>query len=166
MNYIEWIMERSAALWRGYEAQMKERLLRAAAGKTADGTERTDRTVQEAGRKDAEEDRAETDAARRLARKLGGEMQGETYETRGAPDNPMTRAAAPGTGEKTAAAGEGAAAWLKQELARGDAPGLTAPAREPDSFLATQEAGAAETRRQSNELERDARRYDGGFLFY
>lgn len=160
MNYIEWIMERSAALWRGYEAQMKERLLRAAAGKTADGMERTDRTVQEAGRKDAEEDRTETDAARRLARKLGGGMQGETYETRGEPDDPAARAAAPRTGEKAAAA------WLKQELARGDAAGLTAPAREPDGFLATQEAGTAETRRQSNELERDARRYDGGFLFY
>lgn len=166
MNYIEWVMERSAALWRGYEARMKERLLHAAAGKAAGGAEQAGWTAREDGRKDAEEDRAETDAVRRLARKLGGGMQAEAYETRGELDDPAARAAAPGTGERAAAAGENAAAWLKQELARGDAPGLTTPARELDGPLPAREAGTTESERLSNGLERDARRYDGGFLFY
>ena len=62
---------------------------------------------------------------------------------------------------------ETGAAWLARELAKSAAAEENAAAaRETDGLMrpAAQRAGAAES--LSLSLERDARRYDGGFLYY
>ena len=62
---------------------------------------------------------------------------------------------------------ESAAVWLRQELGKNmtAAAGIAA-AKERDAFTLSQEREMRETEAFSQSLERDARRYDGGFLFY
>ena len=73
-----------------------------------------------------------------------------------------------GAREESATHGGGSAAvWLRQELGTNmtAAAGIAA-AKERDAFVLSQEREMRETEAFSQSLERDARRYDGGFLFY
>lgn len=61
----------------------------------------------------------------------------------------------------------GAAAWMREDLGAGGTNGAFAAAeRERTVFSLPQEREVHETEAFSLSLERDARRYDGGFLYY
>ena len=172
MNYMEWALEKAKELWQEREQVMKERLSRAVAagsGGKAAGEMNADKTAvreamekrQKRGLPDETED-AET-AAQRLTRKLSGEDSGQRRAARGGmtgrdPASPKIR---------SADNGERAAAWLWQELGKSVKSGAAAAAaREERGFALAQEQEVRETESFSLSLERDARRYDSGFLFY
>ena len=179
MNYIEWALQRGAELWRAREEALKERLSQSVAVKSSGGTTEGDAAAERAGWKtslpQAETVESVTDesaqgAMERLARKLGsgdgsGTFEEETEEGRSAPVGMTARAAAPSRG-RNEENGESAAAWLRQELGKDARGGALAAAKERDAFTLPQERELRETESFSQSLERDARRYDGGFLFF
>ena len=180
MSYIEWVLSRGAALWREREKALKERLSCPA--------EKTVGTA--AGRKNAAADE-ETDAARAENAKRAGRSAAENAartaeKTAGQPDGRagadadaweeaaehtitagMTARAAADLRAEDENRGGSAAVWLRQELGKNmtAAAGIAA-AKERDAFTLSQEREMRETEAFSQSLERDARRYDGGFLFY
>ena len=180
MNYMEWALEKAKKLWREREQVMKERLSRAVAagsGGKAAGEMNADKTAvreamekrQKRGLPDETED-AET-AAQRLTRKLSGEDSGQRFkaeetEGRAAPVGMTVRDTA-SPQMRIADNGERAAAWLWQQLGKSVKSGAAAAAaREERGFALAQEQEVRETESFSLSLERDARRYDSGFLFY
>ena len=180
MNYIEWALQRGLELWREREEASKERLSQSLAVKSSGGTTEGDAAAERAGWKtslpQAETVESVTDesaqgAMERLARKLGsgdgsGTFEEETEEGRSAPVGMTARAAAPSRG-RNEENGESAAVWLRQELGKDmTAAAGIATVRERDAFTLPQERELRETESFSQSLERDARRYDGGFLFY
>lgn len=179
MNYVEWALQRGLELWREREEASKERLSQSVAVKSSGGTTEGDAAAERAGWKtslpQAETVESVTDesaqgAMERLARKLGsgdgsGTFEEETEEGRSAPVGMTARAAAPSRG-RNEENGESAAAWLWQELGKDARGGALAAAKERDAFTLPQERELRETESFSQSLERDARRYDGGFLFY
>ena len=180
MNYMEWALEKAKELWRERDQVMKERLSRvvaAGSGGKAAGEMNADKTAvreamekrQKRGLPDEMED-AET-AAQRLTRKLSGEDSGQRFEAeetegRAAPVGMTVRDTA-SPQMRIADNGERAAAWLWQELGKSVKSGAAAAAaREERGFALAQEQEVRETESFSLSLERDARRYDSGFLFY
>ena len=179
MNYIEWVLLRGTELWREREKTLRERLSRPAAksigaaeknGDTADAGEEAAPARNE--RRENAADGETGSAAARAMQKLRGapgapSSAREEAEGRAAPVGMTVHAAAP-LWEKSATHGGGSAAvWLRQELGKNmtAAAGIAA-AKERDAFTLSQEREMRETEAFSQSLERDARRYDGGFLFY
>lgn len=154
MNYIEWVLVRASALWRAQEETLKGRLAQSVPAAPA-----------ESGAA-----RGGEEAAARLKRRLYGQTENDAAASELMAD--AERAAA----EAGRAAGalrsgnalkeESAAAWIAGELEKSTAAGASAAVRGEESFVraAARESGGTETLALS--LERDARRYDGGFLFY
>ena len=179
MNYVKWALQRGLELWREREEALKERLSQSVAVKSSGGTTEGDDAAERAGWKtplpqaeavESAAGKSEKDAMERLARKLGGgdgsgTFVEETEEDRSTPVGMTARAAAPSRG-RNAENGESAAAWLRQELGKDARGGALAAAKERDAFTLPQERELRETESFSQSLERDARRYDGGFLFY
>lgn len=179
MNYIEWVLLRGTELWREREKTLRERLSRPAAksigaaeknGDTADAGEEAAPARNE--RRENAADGETGSAAARAMQKLRGapgapSSAREEAEGRAAPVGMTAHATAP-LWEKSATHGGGSAAvWLRQELGKNmtAAAGIAA-AKERDAFTLSQEREMRETEAFSQSLERDARRYDGGFLFY
>ena len=161
MNYIEWVLLRGTELWREREKTLRERLSRPAAKSIGAAEKNGDAADGETG-----------SAAARAMQKLRGapgapSSAREEAEGRAAPVGMTAHATAP-LWEKSATHGGGSAAvWLRQELGKNmtAAAGIAA-AKERDAFTLSQEREMRETEAFSQSLERDARRYDGGFLFY
>ena len=141
MNYPEYILRRSEALWKELEEAWQRELTTAAGVMRGSGA-------------DAEGAEGET-AVRRLAEKIfptGGEAAAEAAQ------HLVAR-------ERGVRGGNGAR-WLADELRRGTTEGV-APERVQGSeavFAPVYETADLQTLSQS--VERDARRYDGGFLLY
>lgn len=179
MNYIEWVLLRGTELWREREKALRERLSRPAAknvgaaeknGDAADGGEEA-APVRTECRENAADGETGSAAARAMQKLRGApdapSSAREEAEGRAAPVGMTAHAAAP-LWEKSATHGGGSAAvWLRQELGKNmtAAAGIAA-AKERDAFTLSQEREMRETEAFSQSLERDARRYDGGFLFY
>ena len=169
MNYVEWVLTRGAALWREREERLKERLSRSVAGKRPDGAAESaaaEETARESAESPAEERTEET--LGRLARRLTGEESSGENENAGALPVGMTARTGISAAPVRAEAGEdSAAAWLRRELGkRAPAAAAAGAAKAERSELLPQERKEGETELFSQSLERDARRYDGGFLFY
>lgn len=178
MNYIEWVLLRGAELWREREKALRERLSRPAAksigaaeknGDAADAGEEAAPARTE--RRENAADGETGSAAARAMQKLRGapgalSSAREEAEGRAAPVG-MTAHAADPLWEESATHGGSAAVWLRQELGKNmtAAAGIAA-AKERDAFVLSREREMRETEAFSQSLERDARRYDGGFLFY
>ena len=141
MNYPEYVLRRSKTLWRELEEAWQRELT------TAAGVMRGSDT-------DAETAEGEG-AAKRLAEKIfptGGEAAAEAVQ----------RLAEQERGIR----GESGARWLANELGRGTTEGIAPEwVRERSAdFAPVYETADLQTLSQS--VERDARRYDGGFLLY
>ena len=153
MNYPEYVLRRSKTLWRELEEAWQRELT------TATGVARGSGA-------DAENAEGER-AARRLAEKIfptGGEAAAETAQTFAAQER-ETRGLAEAFGANATRGGDGAR-WLADELRRGTTEGI-APERVQErasEFIPVYETADLQTLSQS--VERDARRYDGGFLLY
>lgn len=154
MNYPEYVLRWSKTLWRELEEAWQRELT------TAAGVMRGSDT-------DAEGAEGEN-AVRRLAEKIfptGGEAAAETAQRLTAQER-ETRGLAEASGANATRGGSGGARWLADELRRGTTEGI-APERvwERDAgFSPAYEAADLQTLSQS--VERDARRYDSGFLLY
>ena len=174
MNYIEWALQRGAELWRAREEALKKRLSlvpeRTAQKKAAEAQ----LSEEEAAAQDAEmsggaetvaeaaDDPVET-AAVRLGQKLGRER-----ETAVSADLAGTAAAnAALLRAREAESADNASDWIRKLLSADGRDGASAAAaRGKNDFSLAQEQEVRETESFSLSLERDARRYDGGFLFY
>ena len=154
MNYPEYILRRSETLWKELE-EAWQRELTTAAG------------VMRGSSADAEGAEGEN-AVRRLAEKIfptDGETAAETVRVLAAQER-ETRGLAEVSDTDGIREGNGGARWLTDELRRSTTEGI-APERvwERDAgFSPVYEAADLQTLSQS--VERDARRYDGGFLLY
>ena len=169
MNYVEWVLTRGAALWREREERLKKQLSRSVAGKRADGAE--DGAAAENAAKisadDAAEEYAETEMARLARRLTGGEAPDAVGSAGALPVGMTARTAASAAPAYAEESEESAAAWLRQELGkRAPAAAAAESARAERTALFPRERELRETEEFSQSLERDARRYDGGFLFY
>ena len=168
MNYVEWVLTRGAALWREREERLKKQLSRSVAGERTDGKKdgAAAENAADGDANDAAEKRAETEMAR-LARRLTGREASAAAESAGALPVGMTaRTAASAAPVYAEESGESAAVWLRQELGK-EAPAAAAMAAKTErAALLPRERALRETEEFSQSLERDARRYDGGFLFY
>ena len=154
MNYPEYILRRSEALWKEREETWQRELA------TAAGVVR-----EKADAEDAEEE----NAVKRLAEKIfstGSETAAEAVRQLTVQER-ETRDLAEVFGVDGIARGESnGARWLADELRRGATEGI-APAwvQERDAgFSPIYETADLQTLSQS--VERDARRYDSGFLLY
>ena len=153
MNYPEYVLHRSETLWRELEEAWQRELT------TATGVGRGSGA-------DAENAEGES-AVKRLAEKIfpaGDEAAAETVQALAVQER-ETRGLAEASGAKATRGGSGAR-WLADELRRGTTEGV-APARVQGSeavFTPAYETADLQTLSQS--VERDARRYDGGFLLY
>ena len=179
MNYIEWVLLRGTELWREREKALRERLSRPAAksigaaeknGDAADAGEEAApvRTERRENAADGETGSAAARAMQKLRGAPGAPSSArEEAEGRAAPVGMTAHATAPLWEESATHGGGSAAVWLRQELGKNmtAAAGIAA-AKERDAFTLSQEREMRETEAFSQSLERDARRYDGGFLFY
>ena len=154
MNYPEYILRRSETLWKEREETWQRELA------TAAGVVREKADVENA---------EEENAVKRLAEKIfstGSETAAEAMRQLAAQER-ETRGFAEVSGVGGSAPGEdGSAQWLADELRRGTTEGI-AP-----TWVQERDAGfpqiyeAADLQMLSQSVERDARRYDGGFLLY
>ena len=154
MNYPEYVLLRSEALWKELE-EAWQRELTAAAG------------VMRGSDADAETAEGKS-AARRLAEKIfpaGDEIAAEAAQ-RLAKQERETRRLAEVSGANDAFGGNDGARWLADGLRRGMTEGIATERLQGDGvdFVPTYETADLQTLSQS--VERDARRYDGGFLLY
>ena len=154
MNYIEWVLVRASALWRAQEETLKGRLAQSVPAAPAES----------GGARGGEE------AAARLKRRLYGQTENDAAASELMADAEKAAAeagrAAGALRSGNALKEESAAAWIAGELEKSTAAGASAAVRGEESYVraAARESGGTETLALS--LERDARRYDGGFLFY
>ena len=154
MNYIEWVLVRASALWRAREETLKGRHAQSVPAEPAES----------GGARGGEE------AAARLKRRLYGQTENDAAASELMADAEKAAAeagrAAGALRSGNALKEESAAAWIAGELEKSTAAGASAAVRGEESFVraAARESGGTETLALS--LERDARRYDGGFLFY
>ena len=180
MSYIEWVLSRGAALWRERERALKERLScpaektvgTAAGRKNAAADEEADAAREENAKRAG---RSAAENAARTAEKTAGQPDGRAGADADDWEEAAERTIAAGMTARAAAdlraedenRGGSAAVWLRQELGKNmtAAAGIAA-AKERDAFTLSQEREMRETEAFSQSLERDARRYDGGFLFY
>lgn len=155
LTYIERAFARGETLWRTREETLKKRL----AFPLSDARESGASAGKETARLPVQ----------RMQEKLAGtrDKGGEDGTKTGAEPVGMTAARTGGWQRPETLREETGAAWLARELAKSAAAEENAAAaRETDGLMrpAAQRAGAAES--LSLSLERDARRYDGGFLYY
>lgn len=183
MNYIEWALQRGAELWRAREEALKKRLSLVPEGTAQKKAAEAQLSEEEAAAQDAEmsggaetvaeaaDDPVET-AAVRLGQKLG---LGATQEDDGSERETAFSADLVGTAAANAALLRAREAESADQCVRLDkkAPERGRPrqgerggARGKNDFSLAQEQEVRETESFSLSLERDARRYDGGFLFY
>lgn len=179
MNYIEWVLQRGAELWRAREEALKKRLSLVPEGTTQKKAAEAQLSEEEAAAQDAEmsggaetvaeaaDDPVET-AAVRLGQKLGlgatQEDDGSERETAFSADLASTAAA---NAARESESADNASDWIRKLLSADGRDGASAAAaREKNDFSLAQEQEVRETESFSLSLERDARRYDGGFLFY
>lgn len=182
MNYIEWALQRGAELWRAREEALKKRLSLVPEGTAQKKAAEAQLSEEEAAAQDAEmgggaetvaeaaDDPVET-AAVRLGQKLGlGATQedGSERETAFSADLAGTAAAnAALLRAREAESADNASDWIRKLLSADGRDGASAAAaRGKNDFSLAQEQEVRETESFSLSLERDARRYDGGFLFY
>ena len=181
MNYIEWVLQKGIELWREREETLKKPLPLvpegAREGKTGNAP-RTENepTTQDAQMRESGESTAPDDptaaAMTRLGRKLGRGAQredGGTGETGVLSADPVSTAAerAALLRIKGAESADDASGWMQKFLSADGRGGASAAAmREKNDFSLAREQEVRETESFSLSLERDARRYDGGFLFY
>ena len=184
MNYIEWALQRGAELWRAREEALKKRLSLVPEGTAQKKAAEAQLSEEEAAAQDAEmgggaetvaeaaDDPVET-AAVRLGQKLGlGATQedddGSERETAFSADLAGTAAAnAALLRASEAESADNASDWIRKLLSADGRDGASAAAaRGKNDFSLAQEQEVRETESFSLSLERDARRYDGGFLFY
>ena len=184
MNYIEWALQRGAELWRAREEALKKRLSLVPEGTAQKKAAEAQLSEEEAAAQDAEmsggaetvaeaaDDPVET-AAVRLGQKLGlGATQedddGSERETAFSADLAGTAAAnAALLRAREAESADNASDWIRKLLSADGRDGASAAAaRGKNDFSLAQEQEVHETESFSLSLERDARRYDGGFLFY
>ena len=178
MNYIEWALQRGAELWRAREEALKKRLSLVPEGTAQKKAAEAQLSEEKAAAQDAEmsggaetvaeaaDDPVET-AAVRLGQKLG---LGATQEDDGSERETAFSADLAGTAAANAAllraseaeSADNASNWIRKLLSADGRDG----AREERGFALAQEQEVRETESFSLSLERDARRYDGGFLFY
>ena len=173
MNYIEWALQRGAELWRAREEALKKRLSLVPEGTAQKKAAEAQLSEEKAAAQDAEmsggaetvaeaaDDPVET-AAVRLGQKLG---LGATQEDDdGSERETAFSADLAGT---AAANADNASDWIRKLLSADGRDGASAAAaRGKNDFSLAQEQEVRETESFSLSLERDARRYDGGFLFY
>ena len=183
MNYIEWVLQRGLELWREREEALKKRLSLVpenAAQKKATETQPSEEAAaapeaEMSGGAEAAENAAaapvET-AAVRLGQKLG---LGTKQESKGEESESAFSAGLAGAAAENAAllrareaeSADDASGWMQKILSADGREGASAAAaREKNDFSLAQEQEVRETESFSLSLERDARRYDGGFLFY
>ena len=183
MNYIEWALQRGAELWRAREEALKKRLSLVPEGTAQKKAAEAQLSEEEAAAQDAEmsggaeavaeaaDDPVET-AAVRLGQKFG---LGATQEDDGSERETAFSADLAGTAAANAAllrargaeSADNASDWIRKLLSADGRDGASAAAaRGKNDFSLAQEQEARETESFSLSLERDARRYDGGFLFY
>ena len=154
MNYPEYVLRRSEALWRELEEAWQRELT------TATGVVRGSIS-------DTETAEGEN-AVRKLAEKIfptGDEAAEETVQALAAQER-ETRGPAMTSGGNVTRGGDTGERWLADELRRGTTEGV-APERRQErdaGFAHVYETADLQTLSQS--VERDARRYDGGFLLY
>ena len=182
MNYIEWALQRGAELWRVREEALKKRLSLVPEGTAQKKAAEAQLSEEEAAAQDAEmSGGAETvaeaagdpeTAAVRLGQKLG---LGATQEDDGSERETAFSADLAGTAAANAAllrareaeSADNASDWIRKLLSADGRDGASAAAaRGKNDFSLAQEQEVRETESFSLSLERDARRYDGGFLFY
>ena len=180
MNYIEWVLQKGIELWREREETLKKPLPLAPEGAKEGKTGNAPRTENEPATQDAQmresgESAAPDDptaAVIRLGRKLApGTRQedGETEETGVLSVDPVSTAAGRAAllHVKGAESADDASGWMQKLLSADGHGGASAAAmREKNDFSLAREQEVRETESFSLSLERDARRYDGGFLFY
>ena len=179
MNYIEWALQRGAELWRAREEVLKKRLSLVPEGTAQKKAAEAQLSEEEAAAQDAEmsggaetvaeaaDDPVET-AAVRLGQKLGlgatQEDDGSERETAFSADLASTAAA---NAARESESADNASDWIRKLLSADGRDGASAAAeRGKNDFSLAQEQEVRETESFSLSLERDARRYDGGFLFY
>ena len=179
MNYIEWALQRGAELWRAREEALKKRLSLVPEGTAQKKAAEAQLSEEEAAAQDAEmsggaetvaeaaDDPVET-AAVRLGQKLGlgatQEDDGSERETAFSADLASTAAA---NAARESESADNASDWIRKLLSADGRDGASAAAaRGKNDFSLAQEQEVRETESFSLSLERDARRYDGGFLFY
>ena len=184
MNYIEWALQRGAELWRAREEALKKRLSLVPEGTAQKKAAEAQLSEEKAAAQDAEmsggaetvaeaaDDPVET-AAVRLGQKLGlGATQedddGSERETAFSADLAGTAAAnAALLRASEAESADNASDWIRKLLSADGRDGASAAAaRGKNDFSLAQEQEVRETESFSLSLERDARRYDVGFLFY
>ena len=181
MNYIEWALQRGAELWRAREEALKKRLSLVPEGMAQKKAAEAQLSEEEAAAQNAEmsggaetaaeaaDDPVET-AAVRLGQKLGAtqEDDGSERETAFSADLAGTAAAnAALLRARKAESADNASDWIRKLLSADGRDGASAAAaRGKNDFSLAQEQEVRETESLSLSLERDARRYDGGFLFY
>ena len=184
MNYIEWALQRGAELWRAREEALKKRLSLVPEGTAQKKAAEAQLSEEKAAAQDAEmsggaetvaeaaDDPVET-AAVRLGQKRGlGATQedddGSERETAFSADLAGTAAAnAALLRASEAESADNASDWIRKLLSADGRDGASAAAaRGKNDFSLAQEQEVRETESFSLILERDARRYDGGFLFY
>ena len=183
MNYIEWALQRGLELWREREEALKKRLSLVPEGTAQKRAAEAQPSEENAAAQDAEmssgvetateavTDPVET-AAVRLGQKLGlsagQESEGSERETAFSVD--LVGAAAENAAllrAREAESADNASGWMRKLLSADGREGASAAAaREKNDFSLAQEQEVRETESFSLSLERDARRYDGGFLFY
>jgi len=182
LNYIEWALQRGAELWRAREEALKKRLSLVPEGTAQKKAAEAQLSEEEAAAQDAEmsggaetvaeaaDDPVET--AVRLGQKLGlgatQEDDGSERETAFSADLASTAAAnAALLRAREAESADNASDWIRKLLSADGRDGASAAAaRGKNDFSLAQEQEVRETESFSLSLERDARRYDGGFLFY
>ena len=181
MNYTEWALQRGLELWHEREETLKKRLSlvpestarkTAADMRPAEEKAAAQKIKMSGGTENAEN--AGTDpaaAAVRLGRKLG---LGATQEDGKTGEETVFFAGSASAAERAALSREkntenadNASGWMQKILSTDGRDGASAAVtREKSEFLLAQEKETRETESFSLSLERDARRYDGGFLFY
>ena len=181
MNYIEWVMQIGIELWREREETLKKRLslvpesvARKSPADTSPSEEKTaaQETKMSGGTenaRDAETDSAET--AARLGRKLALSVRQEDGGTGKMTEFPADTASAAERAvlsrAKNTESADNASGWMQKLLSTDGRDGASAAVtREKNDFSLAREQEVRETESFSLSLERDARRYDGGFLFY
>ena len=180
MNYIEWALQRGAELWRAREEALKKRLSLVPEGTAQKKAAEAQLSEEEATAQDAEmsggaetvAEAADDPAAVRLGQKLGlgatQEDDGSERETAFSAD--LAGAAAANAAllrAREAESADNASDWIRKLLSADGRDGASAAAaRGKNDFSLAQEQEVRETESFSLSLERDARRYDGGFLFY
>ena len=174
MNYIEWVLQRGIELWREREETLKKRLSLAPEGAKEEKTGNVPNAEDDPATQDAQMRESGESAAAviRLGRKLAPGTRredGGMGETGVLSADPVSTAAerAALLRIKGAESADDASGWMQKFLSADGRDGASAAAmREKNDFSLAREQEVRETESFSLSLERDARRYDGGFLFY